>query len=414
MTATTTTLDAALKQLYPQKRLPELTFKKHPFWGILKKRTDFEGRNIQVSNQFAPTAGGSALFATAQSRKQGAAYEDFVVTRKKDYSLFSIETEAIRATRSDKGALGRAIQKEGNAAWNTIRRSVAISLFRNGGGARGQIASGGGTTSLQLVNRADARFFEFQMWVDTDDTDGTSGAVDGNAAQITGGVDRVNGILTRSAGNWNAGGGFADSDYLFRDGDFGAVITGLDAWLPATVTSTPFFGVDRTQDSVRLGGVKYVADDVTDGTISRALVNSSVECQLQGDGMPDYIVLNPLTWGKLANELGSKTEYTKVTARGSQGQLASISYKAIELMGATGPLKIVADGDCPTTLAYMLQLDTWCLHSLGEGPGWLDEDGRPMLREASADALEGRLGFYGNLYCENPGANVRIDLTEVI
>jgi hypothetical protein len=412
--ATITTVDAALKQLYPQKRLPELTFQKHPFWGIVKKRTDFGGRNAQISNQFAPTAGGSADFSVALTRKQGAAYEDFVVTRKKDYSVWSIDTETVRATKGDAMALGKAVEKESMAAWNTIRRSISISLFRNGGGARGLILSGGGTTTLQLANRADARFFEKNMWIDSDTTDGTSGAVAGFPLQITGGVDRVLGRLTRSAGNWNAGGGYGDGHYLFRDGDFGAMLSGLDAWLPATVTSTSFYGVDRTQDSVRLGGVRYTANAITDSTIERTLVNASAETGLQGDGTCDVVIVNPLTWGKLNNEIGSKTEYTIMPAQSHKGTLASIGYKTIELMGAGGPMKIIADGDCPTTLAYMLQLDTWTLATLGEGPGWIDEDGNRMLREGSADAIEGRLGFFGNLWCENPGANCRIDLTAVL
>lgn len=412
--ATVATVDAALKQLYPQKRLPELTFKKHPLWGVLKKRTDGGGRNWQISNQYAPTAGGSADFSVALSRKQGAAYEDFVVTRKTDYSVFSLTTEVMRATKDDKMALGKAVEKESMAAWNTIRRSISISLFRNGGGARGRILSGGGTTVLTLDNRADARFFEKNMWIDSDTTDGTSGAVAGFPLQITGGINRIAGTLTRTAGNWNAGGGYGNGDYLFRDGDFGAMLSGLDAWLPSTVTATAFYGVDRTQDSVRLGGVRYTADSVTDSTIERTFINASSETALQGDGTPDLIVCNPLTWGKLVNEIGAKTEYCKVPAKTAGGDMAGLGYKAIELMGAAGPMRILADGDCPTTLAYMLELDTWTLHTLGEGPGWLDEDGNTLLREGSADAVEGRLGFFGNLYCENPGANCRIDLTEVL
>lgn len=412
--ATIASVDAALKDLYPQKRLPELTFKNHPFWGVLPKRTDGGGRAWQVSNLFAPTSGGSALFTTARSRKGGAAYEDFRVTRKKDYSVFAIDTETRRATANDAYALARAVEKETMGAWNTIRRSISICLFRNGGGARGRILSGGGTTALQLDNRADARFFEKNMWIDSDTTDGTSGAVAGFPLQITGGVDRTLGRLLRTAGNWNAGGGYGNGDYLFRDGDFGAVLSGLDAWLPATVTATAFYGVDRTQDEVRLGGVRYTANAITDSTIPRALISASSELGLQGDGVPDLVVVNPLTWGKLQNQIETKVEYQRIPAQTEKGETAQIGYRTIVLMGANGPMRILADGDCPTTLAYMLQLDTWTLHTLGEGPGWIDEDGNKMLRESDDDAIEGRLGFFGNLYTENPGANCRIDLTPVL
>jgi hypothetical protein len=57
-----------------------------------------------------------------------------------------------------------------------------------------------------------------------------------------------------------------------------------------------------------------------------------------------------------------------------------------------------------------LQLDTWSLNSLDEAPHILDLDGNSMLREASADAYEVRVGFYGNVACVAPGWNCRIKL----
>lgn len=98
-------------------------------------------------------------------------------------------------------------------------------------------------------------------------------------------------------------------------------------------------------------------------------------------------------------------------ARTSEGEVAKISYEGIKLQTPHGQVKIFSDPDCPINKCYLLGMDTWCLYSEKGAPHWFDADGTRMLRESSADALEGRILFYGNLACHKPYSNGVVDLS---
>ena len=59
----------------------------------------------------------------------------------------------------------------------------------------------------------------------------------------------------------------------------------------------------------------------------------------------------------------------------------------------------------------MLTKDTWKLYSLGAAPKILDSDGLKMLREASADSVEVRVGYYAQLGSNAPGFNGIVKLS---
>ena len=78
--------------------------------------------------------------------------------------------------------------------------------------------------------------------------------------------------------------------------------------------------------------------------------------------------------------------------------------------GPKGPVKVIPDQNCPSATAFLLQMNTWKLYSLGKAVRVIDTDGLSMLRQASADGVECRYGFYGNVGCRGPGFNVRVAL----
>lgn len=85
-----------------------------------------------------------------------------------------------------------------------------------------------------------------------------------------------------------------------------------------------------------------------------------------------------------------------------------VGFRGIVVNGPRGPIKVIADQDCPADKAYLLQLDTWKLLSRGQAPQILNMDGLDKLRDASADSIELRVGYYGQLSCSAPGYNCAI------
>ena len=391
-----------LKTRYPTKKILAMSYEKDPLLGMLPKFTDFGGDQKNFVPRYGRPQGGSANFNVAQSNKTGSKYAKFAVTRVEDLYTASVKGQTVKATRGDANALVEAISSEMDGAIEGCAESAAVSLWRNGGGARGKIASGQGTTTVTLTQAADVAQFEINMWVQTSATDGTSGSVRTGHTQITG-IDRDAGTLTTSA-NWNVNiPGTNAADFIFRDGDFGSMMSGLDAWIPSSAPgATAYFGVDRTADVTRLGGIRFSGSG---GPIDEVLIDAAERARRE-HGKPDVVYMNNLDYGPFLKLLGTKREYTSADATGGVG----VSYRAVELETSAGPLQVIPAPFCQKGTAWMLQKDTWELASIGDVPQILDLDGSKFLRESGADAYEIRVGYYANLGSYAPGWNVRITL----
>lgn len=399
----TTALAAVLKTQYTQKKVNLMVYPKNPFYAMVRKDTNFLGDFKVVALRQGAPQGRAAQFAVAQTNITPSSYKRFAVTRVRDYALAEITTEAAEASAKDAGALLRGLKSEIDGAMYTCMRSAAINMFRNGGGARGRISadSNPATPTITLANITDIVNFEVGMVLNTSTTDGTTGAKKTGTVTVAA-VDRDAGTIT-ATGNWTAGiATAATNDYIFQNGDFDAtnsMIAGLAAWIPTSAPSaTPFFGLDRSTDPVRLAGVRFTS--MSGAPIESILINCAARVAVNG-GQSDVAFLNPLDYVNLVNALGSKVIYDKVQA----SDQAEIGFDTVKIWGPMGPINVVADINCPQGLCYMLQLDTWAFETLNGAPRILDLDGNNLLRVSNSDSYQIRIGYYGNLTCEAPGFN---------
>jgi len=278
---------------------------------------------------------------------------------------------------------------------------LAVALYRSGSGSIGRVSSTStvASTTISLSNPDDVTNFEVGMVIVASTADG-GGSVESGSVTVTG-IDRDLGTLSAAA-NWSTGiATIATGDYLFKAGDYDLKIKGLQAWLPNSApSSTAFFSVDRTSDVSRLGGIRF---DGSGMPIEEALVKAASRAAREG-AKPDYCFMNYSKYADLENALGSKVIYTDMKIN------AEISFRGILINGPRGPIKVIPDQNCPSDRAFMLQLNVWKLYSLGKAPQILDTDGLKMLRQASADGVEVRIGYYAQVGCRAPGFNVNIKL----
>ena len=397
---TVAVLDAAMKQYYKGGKLVRLAYEKHPALAAISKTKKFPGRNIPIVPWFAGTAGRSRTFATAQANASDEQVLAFLLTRTRDYAVAYIDMESLLVTAEDESAFlktGTDVVENTN---RQVSRNMSVSLYRNHGGARGKI---GAISSglLTLSNPGDIVNFEVGQKVRHGQTDGTSGALEAETAVTITKVDRQAGTIEAAA--WT---GFDVGNFLFAEGDFGASIRGFDAWIPATISgSDSFLGVNRSTDS-RLRGL-YLDGAAAGYDYVESLEHADALLAREG-GSPDVVFMNPIDVRQLKTQLGQNVEYDLV----GSPDMASISFKALVLpsTGGKGALKLVADADCPQGYAYMLQLDTWDLKTVGDFPRNLEGNGFKFLTAASADKVEVRVGGYGNLACYAPSYNARIKL----
>lgn len=392
-----TAFDAALKQHYVDFTVKNLVYKDNAFMGMVEKYEKFGGKNLPLPLIYGNPQGRSAVFSTAVANKSSSKLSQFLLTRFHDYSLANIDNETMEASMGDANAFLEAATVEIDGAIHSAARSLAISLFRNGTGSIGRISSTStvGSATITLANINDVVNFEVGQVLKLSSGDG-SGLRSGTVTLSA--IDRNLGTLTAS-GNWTSGiSAAATGDYISVEGDYNAKMPGLDGWLPmpGVLTSSAFYGVDRTVDSVRLGGVSL---DKTGVPIEEAAIDLANRIGREG-GKPDVMFVNFENFAALEKALGSKVQYFNPKAAD-----AEVFFSGFKIMGPKGPIEVVPDQNMFSDRMYMLQKDTWKLYSLGAAPKILQSDGLKFLRVSSADAVEIRVGYYAALGCVAPGFN---------
>lgn len=393
-----TAADKALRTVYTKNKIKYVGYQKNPLLALLPKEDKFVGRNKAINLMYGGNQGRSRLMATAITNRGPGLYKEFLLTRVKDYGVSEIDMEAILASESEEGAFLKLATSEVDNTIRSVTRNLAVSLYRNKGGARGQVGSIS-TVTMTLKNLNDVTNFEVGMVLVQSTADGTSGSLGTGNSTVTG-IDRNAGTLT--AANWT---NFTANDYIFQQGDFGVSVSGLSAYVPATAPTAgdAFFNVDRSTDS-RLYGA-YV--DGSSYTISEAFELADVRSNRE-EGSPSHIMCNPVDFGTWRSSLGSAVVYDKV----SSPDLATVSFSTIKMMGMGGEIQVVSDRNCPQGFAFMLDMSVfeWC--TLGGGPRVLTRPGQndTFIWSATEDSVLVRVGYYGNLACHKPGGNIQIKL----
>jgi hypothetical protein len=393
----------ALKEHYKALTIKDMVYRDNPLLAMMPKYERFGGENMPIPLQYGITNRRSADFATGQGLISGTRLERFVIERVKDYSFARITGETIKATEGNADAFLKYATMEIDGAIKSLSRSLAVAMYGDGSGQIGLGPFASADNSITLAKPEQVTNFEVGMKCQFS-TAATTAVVGLTDLTITA-VNRDTGKLTFDGAGALVNG---TSYYIFQIGDAqngaasGVKISGLEAWIPGGTPSANFFGVvDRTVDRTRLAGVPF---DGSSMPLEEALISAASRLAREG-GSPNYCFLDYTQFANLEKALGSKVVYDKVSSDD-----ADVGFQALSIIGPKGPIKIIADQNCTPDVAYLLQMDTWTLNSLGPAPHILDLDGNRMLRIHNDDSYELRVGFYGNVACTAPGYNCRIAL----
>lgn len=407
-----TSFAAMMKETYTKDKVNTLLYSDHPFLAMLKKNENFMGKSLEVPVIYGSPQNRSRTFATAQAGASTSLSKAFSITVKKDYGFAFIDNLTILSSKGKEGAFAEAMETEIDLAIKGVTRNLSRSLFRDSSGYIAQVNAEPAEAALviTLKSAADIVHFEVGMIIniwsaksggsqrnsDGSTTDLYVIAVDRDAGTVSLGYDATN------AETYTSSGTIAANDYIFIKGDRGNAIEGLEGWLPASAPgATSFFGVDRSSDVTRLGGIRY---DGSALPIEEALIEGASRVAREG-GKPDVCIVNYANYANLEKSLGSKVQYVDLEMKD-----VKIGFRGIVIQGPRGPIKVVADADCPAQVAYMLQMDTWKLHSVGKAVDVFDTDGNASLRVSNEDSVEVRVVSYTQLSCSAPGFSARITL----
>lgn len=428
--ANTSNQVAALKELYTgDDYMKDLVYKKNPLLALVPKDespSGFAGKYIPVPLVYATPQGRSATFTNAQTNQTAPGLSSFFVYRVSNYQLASITNELLEATKDNAGAFVDEAKLVMDTAFRNISNDLALDLYGGGDGNRGSFATGGISTGVITLDNA-SQVVNFEVGMVLISYNLIAGTYTQSTAAALGYVIAVNRsagtvtVSTTATGNAGTPTNWSTTFPLLAvQGDSPATtggatpsattsylkVSGLGAWIPTTApgSSDSFWGVNRSVDVTRLAGQRY--NGATE-SIEEALIDASTLVAREG-GEPDMCFINFTSYAALEKSLGSKVQYVDV-----KHEEADIAFAGIRIHAPYGPITVIPDRNCPAVTAYLLQMDTMKFRSLGKAPHILTYglEGLEGLRVGNADALEIRIGYYGNLVCNAPGWNCVVTLS---
>ena len=435
--ATSASSIAVLKELYVDNSdfLKDLVYAKNPSFALIPKNESTDGlagKYIPVPIQFADPMGRSHTFANAQGNQTPNQYDSFFVYIIQDYQLITITNLLIEQTRSNAGAFVDEMKREMDGGIKNLSNNMAFEQFGSGTATRGVIGSAitnpsGSTYQFTLANIQNVVNFELGMTIQASATDGgapiNAGTDLGTVTSVNRGTGVIQFVVLSGAPQTN----WAQTDYITVQGDIpttggtgsgplgssGSYLaaSGYSAWLPATDpgSTDSFWGVNRSTDPTRLGGLRY---DASSYSIEEGVTNGLGFANREGAD-PDTLVLSFQSYTALENALGAKVQYVDI-----RHDEADIAFEGIRFHSAYGYVTVYADRNAQystgSNVGLALTMDTWKLRSLGKAPHILTYglEGLEGLRVGNSDALEVRVGCYYNYTCVAPGWNLRVILSQ--
>lgn len=424
-----------LKELYSDDSwvMKDLVFAGNPALALVPKDESADGmsgKSFPVPLIYGNAQGRSATFATAQSNQTAPTLGEFFVTTISNYQLVTIDNRFMEATKTNLGAFMDGATMNVNGGINNITNDLAHDLYNDGTGSRGTYGLGNGSITsgvITLDSTASAVQFEVGMSLVSYSVSGTT------ATQSTGAhqgyviaVDYALGTVTVAATqggsaatptSWSVSFPYlaVEGDVNFASGGLGSSLmlklAGFGAWIPATAPggSDSFFGQNRSISPTRLAGNRF---NGSNETIEEALIDAAALTAQNRSvaGYPDYCFMNFISYAALIKTLGSRVQYVDV-----KHDEIDISFEGVQLITAYGKITVLPDRNCPAQTCYLIAMKTWKLRTLGRAPKILiygSYDSNQGLRVGTADAVEIRIGYYGNLTCNAPVANCVVSLAQ--
>ncbi len=420
---------AALKELYTDDKdyMKNIVYAKNPWLAMVPKNESpdgFAGKYIPVPLEYGNPQGRAHIFANAQNQQTASDVVSYFVYAVQDYQLVTITNLLMEQTKTNAGAFVDEASRTLDNGFRNISNNMAFEGFSGGTATRGVISAAGtsvsGTTlSFVLANAQSVVQFEVGMTLQGSATDGGAAIAGSGAAvlaaqivSVNRGTGAISAVVVQDtySSSWPAG------TFLQVYGDIGIGgastiagllgLSGLAAWVPSIdpPSSDNFWGVNRSADPTRLGGLRFNA---TTYSISEGITNALALGNREGAAF-DLIIIDFISYATLINELGAKVQYVQL-----EHDEVEVAFEAIHFHSAYGKIPVLADRSCPPQTAYCLTQDTWKLRTLGKAPHILTYgmEGLEGLRVGNADALEIRIAYYGNEICSAPGYNMVVQLS---
>lgn len=352
--------------------------------GRVKKEYKFGGKRMDIAVPLSFSGGvGSGSLPTSNY----ASYSDAQLTRKKVYSTIQIDREAMKASMTSEAAfveLSKEAVKKGVESFN---RNMSRILFGNSDGSLGQFSGNAAGTATSPILTITSASFKAANWEERDYVNVNSlssvwevVSVDESTRAIT---------LSRISGSDDLTAIGAGTHTVYMQNSKNNDPSGLKGVLDATSGSLYGITVARRWQA-------YQKNAASAGISADILNEGMLEIERRCGQVPNLIITSFKQYRKILNFLEDQKRYTlDPRAENLKGK---ISFKGVEFMSSAGPVGIFPERFCEDDRVYLLNDNYITLHHAPESPGWADDDGTVLLRDASSDSYSARYASYVEAY----------------
>lgn len=392
--STLTTVAFIYKRDYSTHQIADITMRDHVWYAMEDKEDGFGGDSFLYPVRYGNPQGVSGTFSTARTNAKGSKGVQLRALRTPKFGVVTIDGEAALASKGNKKAFYNLITMETDRVLEEVGDSLAFDFYRDTYGKRGRISAINGNV-ITLTEPEDARNFKEGMMIVADDVatgaSPRSGACEVAAVNEDGGTVTVTDIADIT--------GVTTNDYLFREGDPGTCMEGLEVCTPLSAPvfgSDSFRGIDRGVNPSRLAGSRL---DDTSLNAEVALGRLAVKISKLGKTHNvDQAFLNPTHFFNAAQRLNAKVEYS------DGGGRANVGFQYIWIHTAAGSFRVYSDPDCPLDRGRVSRKGSQYIRHLEGLPHVIDLDGMPMLRQTEDNGIEARVEAFCNLIQDDPSA----------
>lgn len=413
MASTLASFDAFIKEYYNPQKVEDLTKTGKPFYGRCKANTEVTGDPwvvpILTSNPQGVTGGGT--LANAQTATGNTVSIKWNISMSDVLGTVAIGDKVMMASRNNMGAFLQDKTVEIDGLYETFSTEIAVKMWRNGGGASGQVATIVGNV-ITFVNPADVFFWEVNQFMQANSDDGTNtGTTPRAGSTFVTNVDTINGNVT--VNNVASITGLAVGDFLFRFGDVVAntgivAFTGVQAYITASPsTAAPALwtvtSAQRNTQFQRLSGCKLPVALVNGKGIEERIqiLGSYMQGRFRamGIGGTYEVYVHPEDWQTLNMSLQNRG------LRPLEDDTTQFGYQYIDIITGGKRMKCFGDPFVPKGSGFIMRMDNFVLGSYGELITPVNGDGLQMLRLATTNDYEYRLKSYVNMSNNAPGCS---------
>lgn len=341
-----------------------------------------------VANQSAHGASDYDEFNSSYGRYRGIAHvSDFAVAVSKQGSAAAYLRQISEVMDSEVAAFTHAAAYKllgpvggsiGKISDVTIGADGEMSLTIKGDVlnlAPGQILQAAPTDGSSAPTARAGLGYVFKVFVDGDS----------NGAHVHIATSEAN----ATAGTPGIPSGWANSDFIFRNGDIAtgealadSIIRSYQAWITLSAATTDFNGVVRSKDS-RYSGFRVPAAELAGMSILEKIqllaVRGNKTCGAVG---ANWCVVGPNTWAQLAQEAQSYGQFQQF------GKDTTVGVSTITVMTINGPTMVMGESHCQESDIWLFTPETLKLYNIDGFPALDDADGNDILRLSDTGGYE--------------------------